>query len=347
MPLWFLAMVGLVLIGTGAYLWRRGLTTVPAAGGRPERSTLSVTPGADRPVSLDLVAAPGGLLSRPIERPTVRGRSRVPGAWAGRAVPCDRAALTRARAWIAGLARAAGLHGPNADGRGISAGRPAVATIESPGETVGDRRVPDLKPTARATAVSLATSGRLALLSLDVARSRRREDAELGRVRRRLRAELTAEQWRMCVVLSDADRAARLGEQDRLLEELRRHFPGFASAFRTVADRTFEGAVTVGAGPCASDLDVRRGHRDGASADLLRRRLRAELTAEQWRMCGVLSDADRAARLSEQDRLVDELCRRFPGFAPAIRVVFAHIIDTPFAEEACCEGARLEARDSS
>jgi hypothetical protein len=32
--------------------------------------------------------------------------------------------------------------------------------------------------------------------------------------------------------------------------------------------------------------------------------------------------------------------------APAIQVVFEHIVDSPLAEEACCEGARLESHDS-
>jgi hypothetical protein len=69
--------------------------------------------------------------------------------------------------------------------------------------------------------------------------------------------------------------------------------------------------------------------------------LRAQLTHEQWVLHNGVVTLATDAWVEEQDRFVDELCRHFPGLAPAIRAVAWHVIEERRDEDVgvCCSSA--------
>jgi hypothetical protein len=314
---------------------------LPRAGGP---LPAPVSPGLSALIGLAMIGT-GSAVCR-------RSLASIPGARAcqrlmqllGRLGP--RAELTGSAASVAGVRRWA-AHQWSVRWRVWPGGSLARHFVRLQQRT-GARHDPPHKLEAHDAAAPTTTPGGRTPLSLAAARSKRRADAELARLECRLQAELTTDQWRLCATLLDADRAARFAEQGRFVAELCHHLPGLTPTIRVVAGHIFEPPVAARADPVWSLRDARRGAQRAGTYDVLRQRLRAELTTDQWRLCTALSDADRAARFVEQDRFVAELSRNFPGLAPAIHVVAGHIVDTPIAEqEACCGGVWRDAQDSS
>jgi hypothetical protein len=64
--------------------------------------------------------------------------------------------------------------------------------------------------------------------------------------------------------------------------------------------------------------------------------LRTQLTPEQWALHCQISDMEVVHRGYEHDLFIEELCRHFPGLAPAIRAVAYHVDDTRFSEMGSC-----------
>ena len=64
-----------------------------------------------------------------------------------------------------------------------------------------------------------------------------------------------------------------------------------------------------------------------------------ELTHEQWSTHDRLISMEGNLSIDAEDQFVDELCRHFPGMAPAIRAVAYHLCEQRLDERgACCEG---------
>ncbi len=71
----------------------------------------------------------------------------------------------------------------------------------------------------------------------------------------------------------------------------------------------------------------------------LERELQSQLTDEQWGLHVAIRDAEGDHTAREYDQLRDEWYRHFPGLAPAMRAVEAHLTDTPPAKlGTCCLG---------
>ena len=67
--------------------------------------------------------------------------------------------------------------------------------------------------------------------------------------------------------------------------------------------------------------------------------LRRALTHEQWVKHDRLVDMEGSLSIDEEDQFVDELCRHFPGLAPATRNVAYHLGEQRLTDiGACCEG---------
>ena len=71
--------------------------------------------------------------------------------------------------------------------------------------------------------------------------------------------------------------------------------------------------------------------------------LRRELTHEQWVKHDRLVDMEGNLSIDEEDQFVDELCRHFPGMAPAIRAVAYHLGEQRLADIGVCCGEDVPA----
>jgi hypothetical protein len=67
-------------------------------------------------------------------------------------------------------------------------------------------------------------------------------------------------------------------------------------------------------------------------------RFSAMLSPAQYSAWRELENLHFEHRVSEEDSFIDELCRHFPGLAPAIRAVAYHVMDTRFVDRgSCCD----------
>jgi hypothetical protein len=90
---------------------------------------------------------------------------------------------------------------------------------------------------------------------------------------------------------------------------------------------------------------------NGATAEDIDRRLWLELTGEQYGLVRELirleTDAPIVGLLDESDRLIAALEAHLPWFAPAIRIIAEHVIESGAIYEddatgrTCCERGRL------
>ena len=66
---------------------------------------------------------------------------------------------------------------------------------------------------------------------------------------------------------------------------------------------------------------------------------RSELTHEQWSKHDRLISMEGNLSIDAEDEFVDELCRHFPGLAPAIRAVVYHLGEQSLDDiGTCCKG---------
>ena len=78
---------------------------------------------------------------------------------------------------------------------------------------------------------------------------------------------------------------------------------------------------------------------DRAEFMRLSREFQRELTREQWTKHDRLVNMEGDLSMDAEDQFVDELCRHFPGLAPAIRYVAYHLGEQRLTDiGVCCEG---------
>ena len=63
---------------------------------------------------------------------------------------------------------------------------------------------------------------------------------------------------------------------------------------------------------------------------------RAAVHPKVWEAHKEIGELDQSARDASDDYRIAELCRHFPAFAPALRLTWEHIIDTPLIDVGTC-----------
>jgi hypothetical protein len=143
-----------------------------------------------------------------------------------------------------------------------------------------------------------------------------------------LRQTLTSEQWELFRLADRMDEETRGEQQSHFVDRFAAYFPDLAPTIGGMALDLFESelpplpASIVHSPTCDIELDR------GTASDEVSDRLRVELTPDQWAICVRISTLDSEFRLAELDAFVDRVCERFSGFAPAIRLVAEHVLES-------------------